>query len=223
MEQCESSMEIELQYLYTGSEPLVIPVELAGFALANSASFDIRDSFFDTGSLALRRSGCSLRIRRQSNLPSPVLTWKGPSTRRADRAREREEIEAPVDHIARDGMEAVEMLRTAGLYDRIAAILEGDVRLAMIGELENRRSTHDYVQGLHRVEMCWDRLRFPLGPTQIRLELETQSEASGRFIRAFDEEIRALYGKDVSDAEYGKAKELCVRLYPELFSASATV
>ena len=55
MEQCESSMEIELQYLYTGSEPLVIPVELAGFALANSASFDIRDSFFDTDSLALRR------------------------------------------------------------------------------------------------------------------------------------------------------------------------
>ncbi len=214
-------MEIELQYLYTGDGPLIVPVELAGFALAGSALFDIRDSFFDTSNLDLRRAGCSLRIRRQSNLPSPILTWKGPSTRRADRAREREEIEAPVDHIPGGGAEMLKMVDAAGLRDKIDAILDAKPELAVIGELENRRSTHDYVQGLHRVELCWDRLRFPLGPKQTRLELETQNASAGRFIGAFDAEIRSLLLGDLKDAEYGKAKELCVRLYPELFAPNA--
>ena len=48
------SVEIELQYLYTGDEPLMVPAELANFALAGSAIFDIRDTFFDTGDLELR-------------------------------------------------------------------------------------------------------------------------------------------------------------------------
>ncbi len=214
-------MEIELQYLYTGDEPLIVPVELANFALAGSQIFDIRDSFFDTSNLDLRRAGCSLRVRRQSNLPTPILTWKGPSTRRPDRAREREELEAPVDHIPADGAEMLEMITVANLFGKVTGVLGATPTLALIGELENRRSTHDYVQGLHRVELCWDRLRFPLGPTQIRLELETQNDAAGRFIGAFDEELRALLNGDLTDAEYGKAKELCVRLYPELFAPKA--
>ena len=214
-------MEIELQYLYTGDGPLIVPVELANFTLATSQIFDIRDSFFDTNNLDLRRAGCSLRVRRQSNLPKPILTWKGPSTRRPDRAREREEIEAPVDHIPSDGDEMVEMIAATGLLEKVAGVLDTTSQLELIGELENRRSTHDYIQGLHRVEMCWDRLRFPLGPTQIRLELETQSDAAGRFISAFDEELRTLLNGDLSDAEYGKAKELCVRLYPEMFAPKA--
>ena len=214
-------MEIELQYLYTGDEPLMVPAELANFSLAGSALFDIRDTFFDTGDLDLRRAGCSLRIRRQSNLPTPFLTWKGPSTRRADRAREREEIEFPVDHIPADGGEMLEALDAAGLQEKFAAVIGEKPKLAMIGELENRRSTHDYIQGLHRVELCWDRLRFPLGSPQVRLELETQSSASGRFIGAFDRELRAMFGAHLVEAEHGKAKELCVRLYPELFEAQA--
>ena len=113
------------------------------------------------------------------------------------------------------------MITVAGLLGKVTDVLGATPTLALIGELETRRSTHDYVQGLHRVELCWDRLRFPLGPTQIRLELETQNDAAGRFIGAFDAELRALLNGDLSDAEYGKAKELCVRLYPELFSPKA--
>ncbi len=214
-------MEIELQYLYTGDEPLLVPAELANFSLAGSAIFDIRDTFFDTGDLDLRRAGCSLRIRRQSNLPTPLLTWKGPSTRRADRAREREEIEFPVDHIPADGVEMLQMVEAAGLLPKIADVNRSSRPLAMIGELENRRSTHDYVQGLHHVELCWDRLRFPLGPTQIRLELETKNDYAGRFIGDFDRELREIFNGSLRDAEFGKAKELCVRLYPELFGPQA--
>lgn len=214
-------MEIELQYLYTGDGPLVVPAELASFTLAGSELFDIRDTFFDTPSLDLRMAGCSLRIRRQSNAPTPFFTWKGPSVRRSDHAREREEIEFPVDHIPADGAEMAEMLHAAKLHKKIRGALGDLPELAVIGELENRRSSHDYIQGLHRVELCWDRLRFPLGPGQIRLELETQSSASGRFIGAFDEELRAMFGKHLVEAEHGKAKELCVRLYPELFGTRA--
>ncbi|MGI9116245.1 MAG: CYTH domain-containing protein [Gaiellales bacterium] len=214
-------MEIELQYLYTGDETLMVPAELANFALAGSAIFDIRDTFFDTGDLDLRRTGCSLRMRRQSNLPTPLLTWKGPSTRRADRAREREEIEFPVDHIPVDGEEMAEMIAAAGLKNTLAEAIGEKPTLAIIGELENRRSTHDYVQGLHHVELCWDRLRYPLGPTQIRLELETKNDYAGRFIGDFDRELREIFNGDLVDAEHGKAKELCVRLYPELFGPQA--
>ena len=67
----------------------------------------------------------------------------------------------------------------------------------------------------------WDRLRFPLGPPQIRLELETKNDHAGRFISDFDRELREIFNGHLSDAEYGKAKELCVRLYPELFGAQA--
>ncbi|MBM3680715.1 MAG: CYTH domain-containing protein [Actinobacteria bacterium] len=214
-------MEIELQYLYTGDEPLVVPAELGSFTLATSELFDIRDTFFDTPALDLRTAGCSLRIRRQSNAPTPFFTWKGPSVRRSDHAREREEIEFPVDHIPTDGAEMAEMLHAAKLHKKVKGALGDLPELAVIGELENRRSSHDYIQGLHRVELCWDRLRFPLGPPQIRLELETQSSASGRFIAAFDQELRSMFGKRLVEAEHGKAKELCVRLYPELFGAQA--
>ena len=214
-------MEIELQYLYTGSEPLMVPAELAAFTLAASETFDIRDTFFDTPDLDLRHAGCSLRIRRQSNRPAPFFTWKGSSVRRPDRAREREEIEFVVDHIPAVGSEMLAMVEAAGLLDRIVEVVGPEPELALIGELENRRSTHDYVQGLHHVELCWDRLRFPLGPPQIRLELETMSDAAGRFIGDFDAELREIFKGDLADAEYGKAKELCVRLYPELFKTAA--
>ena len=214
-------VEIELQYLYTGDGPLMVPAELATFALAKSEIFDIRDTFFDTSDLDLRRAGCSLRIRRQSNMPAPFLTWKGPSVRRSDRAREREEVEFAVDHIPAVGGEMLAMAEAAGLLERIEEVTGRRPRLALIGELENRRSTHDYVQGLHHVEMCWDRLRFPLGPPQTRLELETMNDAAGRFIGDFDAELRQIFDGDLADAEHGKAKELCVRLYPEVFGATA--
>jgi hypothetical protein len=113
------------------------------------------------------------------------------------------------------------MVEAAGLLKRLPVALGKTPNLAMIGELENRRSTHDYVQGLHHVELCWDRLRFPLGPTQIRLELETKNDYAGRFIGDFDRELREIFNGALSDAEYGKAKELCVRLYPELFGPQA--
>lgn len=213
------SVEIELQYLYDSDDPVMVPAELAGFALAESLRFDVLDTFFDTHELELRRAGCSLRVRKQSNLPHPLLTWKGPSERRPDGARQREEIEVPIDTVPTEGGEIVEALRRYGMWEMVhtEAGLPADVELERIGELKNRRSSHLYVQGLHRVELTWDRLTFPLGEPQTRLEVETKRRRSAAFISQIDEELKALFGKRLRQARHGKAKELCVRLYPDAF------
>src|SRR3954468_4949581 len=114
------AVEIELQYLYRSSDAMMVPAELAGFALAESLSFEIVDSFWDTHDLELRRAGCSLRIRRQSTLPHPLLTWKAPSEWREDGARQREEVEVPIDHVPADAAEIVETLHRYHLWELVA-------------------------------------------------------------------------------------------------------
>jgi inorganic triphosphatase YgiF len=212
-------VEIELQYLYRSSDPMMVPAELAGFALAESLSFEIIDSFWDTHDLDLRRSGCSLRVRRQSNLPHPILTWKGPSERREDGARQREEVEVPIDHVPEDPDEIVGTLRRYHLWELLAppAGLDDAAELEMIGGLKNRRSSHLYVQGLHRLELAWDRVTFPVGEPEPRLEVEAKRQRAARFMKDVDAELHTLYPGKLVPAAHGKAKELCLRLYPDMF------
>ena len=215
-------MEIELQYLYRDSEGLLVPAEIAGFALAESLTFEITDSFYDTPDLRLRLSGCSLRVRRQSNLAHPVLTWKGPSERRDDGARQREEVEVPIDHVPADGSELSAILERYHLWSLVAAPAAIDTGTALedIGGLRNRRSAHTYVQGLHRFELTWDRVTYPLGEPELRLEVEAKRQGAARFMADVDQELRAVYGKRLQPAPHGKAREMCRRLYPELLIRS---
>jgi inorganic triphosphatase YgiF len=215
-------VEIELQYLYRSNETMMVPAELAGFALAESLQFEIVDSFWDTQELQLRRSGCSLRVRRQSNLPHPILTWKGPSERREDGARQREEVEVPIDHVPAEAADLVAALRRYSLWELVAppASLDDDVELDNIGELRNRRSSHLFVQGLHRLELAWDRISYPVGEPERRLEVEAKRQRAARFMADVDGELRAIYGKHLSPAPHGKAKELCLRLYPDILRES---
>jgi len=214
-----SDVEIELQYLYRSPDKMMVPAELAGFALAESLQFEIVDAFWDTPDFALRRAGCSLRVRRQSNLPHPVLTWKGPSERRDDGARQREEVEVPIDRVPVDGSDLLEILRRYSLWQLVSAPAEIDLEVALecIGELRNRRSSHLYVQGLHQLELTWDRVAYPVGEPEVRMEVEAKRQRAARFIAAVDLELRKLYGKRLVTAPHGKAKELCRRLYPEVF------
>lgn len=213
-------VEIELQYLYRDPEGLLVPAELAGFALAESLAFEITDSFFDTHEFDLRTAGSSLRVRRQSNLPHPIIAWKGPSERREDGARSREEVEVPVDHVPIDGDELVDLLRRFQLWEVVTTGtgLDEDAKLEHIGELRNRRSSHLFVQGLHRLEMTWDRVTYPLGEPEVRLEVEVKRNGAARFLADVDLELRALYGERLVPAPHGKAKELCRRLYPDVFA-----
>ncbi len=214
-------VEIELQYLYRSSDPLLVPAELAGFALAGSSSFEIVDAYFDTAELALRRAGSSLRIRRQTSLPAPVLTWKGPSTRRPDGAKERDEVEIPLDHVPVDGSGVASQLERFRLWEQVTAAtaITPATPLEGIGELRNRRSAHLFVQGLHQLELTWDRLTYPAGDPEVRLEVEVKRQGAARFLAAVDAELRALYGKKLAPTPYGKSHELARRLYPEAFTA----
>jgi inorganic triphosphatase YgiF len=213
-------MEIELQYLYRSSDAMMVPTELAGFALAESLSFEIVDAFFDTQDLDLRRSGCSLRVRRQSNLPHPLLAWKGPTQRREDGARQREEVEVPIDHVPAGGEEILAVLRRYSLWQLVAApaALGESVTLDLIGQLRNRRTSHLYVQGLHRLELAWDRITYPVGEPEARLEVEAKRQRAARFMAEVDQQLRGAFGKKLVPAPHGKAKELCLRLYPEVFA-----
>ena len=76
-----------------------------------------------------------------------------------------------------------------------------------------------YANGLHRLELTWDRLAYPIGPPETRLEVEARNEAAARFLDRVDEELRGLFGKSLRPASQGKSRELCERLYPELLAA----
>lgn len=213
-------MEIELQYLYRSDDALLVPAELAGFVLAESQSFEIMDSFFDAHDLSLRLAGSSVRVRQQSNLPRPILTWKGPSERREDGARQREEVEVPIDHMPTTGEALVAALRHYALWDTILETsgLAGELALEPIGKIQNRRTTHLFVQGLHRLEMAWDRISYPVGQPEVRLEVEAKRQAAARYLGDVDRQLRSMYGKTLQPAPHGKAKEMCTRLYPDVFA-----
>jgi inorganic triphosphatase YgiF len=215
-------MEVELQYIYAATTPPTVPIELAHLTLAGSETVGIVDTYFDTEELTLRRAGCSLRTRIADNYPSPRLTWKGPSKRsRRHNGKKRAETEFPLDSIPETGTELLLVLQRHRLWEQICDSAEIDAEPALhpIGQLRNHRSTHTYVHGLHRLELSWDRLEFPVGPDQIRLELELKSDHTELYLEQADAELRRLFGDDLVPAERGKVRELCDRLYPELAAA----
>src|SRR3954452_10899671 len=91
-------MEVELQFVYRGGPPLVVPTRLGDLELRRSRAISILDTYYDTTSLELRRAGCSLRVRQAENVVSPLLTLKGPSKRRSGGKR-RYEAEVEIDRL----------------------------------------------------------------------------------------------------------------------------
>jgi hypothetical protein len=163
-----------------------------------------------------------LRLRQAHDAPQPLVIFKGAARRRRDGAKERQEIEVPIDHLPSGGEEIGETLWEADLLATIAkrVSLNRDVELHEIGRLANSRSSHSYVQGLHRLEATWDRLTYPVGESEVRLEVEAHSRASGRYLERADRELRSLFGDDLAEARQGKSRELCGRLYPDLLEAA---
>jgi uncharacterized protein YjbK len=213
-------MEVELQFIFRGDTPLVVPTRLADLELQRSTSISIVDTYFDSETLALRRSGCSLRVRQADNELRPFLTLKGPARRRTG-AKRRYEAEVEIDELPEQIDDMGALLRDLGLADdlRRVAELDGEIVLAQIGALRNRRSGHTYEHGLHRLELTWDELEFPTGPSEIRLEVEAHSRPAERLLARAAEELRSLFGDALGEPSRGKTRELCERLYPELLAA----
>lgn len=189
-------LEIELQFLYRGAAAPLVPTELAGFTLDGSTSFIALDTYYDTSVLDLRNAGCSLRVRQAENLARPQAMWKGPASRRPDGAKQREEYELELDHVPRDGDELRTALERADVWRSAIrpARLDAAADIHAIGQLRNDRSSHVYVQGLHRLDLTWDRLTYPLGPPEARIEVEVRTAEAARFLAEVEGALRGRPG-----------------------------
>ena len=213
-------MEVELQFVYRGSRPLVVPTTLADLELGRSRTGILLDTYFDTPALDLRRAGCSLRVRQSEHLVHALLTFKGPS-RHHGGAKRRHETELAIDSLPADAEEMRRLLDQVrlDLVIRRLAGLRKELSPQPIGQLRNRRSQHRYEHGLHSLELTWDELEFPTGDPQIRLEVEARSKLAERLLKQAAAELRELFGESLVAPERGKTRELCERLYPELLAA----
>ena len=214
-------MEIELQYRYSGDKPPLVPTELGHLPLAGSESVVMTDSYFDTEQLSLRSARCALRVRTVDNRAGAELTWKGPSRRGRRAGKKRTELELPIDVFPAEGVELEALLRKHGLWKlvRECAGLPDEFRLSSIGRIRTERSRHTYADGLHVLELSWDRVQYPVGPDETRLELEVKSDPAERYLADADAFLRELFAPDLQPVERGKVRELCERLYPELVAA----
>jgi inorganic triphosphatase YgiF len=213
-------MEVELQFLYRGRGPLLVPIRLADLELRRSNATVLLDTYFDTESLELRRAGCSLRIRQSEAEDRPRLTFKGPSRKRND-VKRRHETEVEIGLSPANDSELRTLLRDLDLDRAVRrfAGLDDEAALHPIGQIRNRRSQHRYAHGLHRLDLTWDELEFPTGPEQTRLEVEAQGEGAERLLEQAAKELTGLFADDLVAPDRGKTRELCERLYPELLAA----
>jgi uncharacterized protein YjbK len=212
-------VEVEAQFVYLGERPLVVPISLADLELRRSRVSFLRDTYFDSESLALRRAGCSLRIREAEGSSHPYLTFKGPSRKRRH-VKRRHETEVKMKTLPATSEDLLSALHDVGVEAQIGrfASLSADL-LRPIGQLRNRRSTYRYEHGLHRLDLTWDELEFPTGSPQIRMEVEAKAEPAERLLQQAAEELLALFDDKLVPPERGKTRELCERLYPELLAA----
>lgn len=217
MQSGRDNHELELQYLYRGKKDPVVPTALGDLVLAGSRNVRVVDTYYDTASLDLRRAGCKLRVREVQGEARPVLTWKGSSRRTKHGAKQRQEVEVPISAPPDGGEELVRLLRRYRLWPLVRkATGSDDVELREIGQLRTDRSAHVYVNGLHRLELTWDRVEFPKGPGEVRLEVEMKSGAALSRLGRARSRLAKIFGDDLLDAPRGKTRELCARLYPEL-------
>ena len=212
-------VEVELQYVYRGDDREVVPIELAGLRLERSKVLELHDSFFDDDELSLRRSRCSLRVREAGDR-KPHLVWKGPSLRRSDGAKSRDETDIPLTAAPTSGAEIRRVLKLSGIWPLVqaAASLSDDVELRCVGQIRNRRSVHRYRSAQFDLELVWDRLAYPVGAPETRIEVEAMTAASVMLLQTADAQLRAAFGDRLEPVTRGKCRELCARLYPELVS-----
>jgi uncharacterized protein YjbK len=210
-------MEVELQFVYDGDAPLVVPIRLCDLGLHSSRTRSLLDTYYDTETLALRRSGCSLRVRQAENVVRPVLTVKGPSRKRSQ-TKQRYELEVEVEQLPPEIEDMASLLDELKLMSEVRRLsgLKNGAALVPIGSLRNRRSEHRYRHGLHRLHLTWDELEYPTGPPELRLEVEAASPHAERLLEQAADELRALLGDTLRAPRRGKTRELCSRLYPDL-------
>jgi hypothetical protein len=78
---------------------------------------------------------------------------------------------------------------------------------------------HVYGEGALELELVWDRLHYPRGPGEVRVEVEAKTRSAADLLGVVGAELEVRFGDDLRPATRGKARELCSRLFPQLSAA----
>ena len=154
-----AGFEIERQWRAHAS--LRLPSAIGAWRLVDDREERLIDHYFDTADLALHRRRARLRIRKSGSLTYSTLKRRvgsGPGLRR------RIEIE---------GLCASDPETSVAF---IAARLLTLQPLEEIGRIVTARATHIYAQGARAVEVVRDRVTYPVGEDQWRVEAEGEAD-----------------------------------------------
>jgi inorganic triphosphatase YgiF len=186
-------MEIERQWL--APDDVVLPDAVGPFSGEDVEQREIVDTYLDTADRSIREGGGRLRLRTQNG--RRLATFKQSLAGPGDGVRRREEIESEVGDDPEESEAFVE------------ARAHSPHPLVEVGTLHTTRAARIYRSGELVVEAVVDRLRYPDGSSETRVEAEGDEQS----VLAFSPELeRALPG--LSPAATTKGAELARRLGP---------
>lgn len=196
--------EWERQFLLTDPASFAHPAQLAGTVHRASVEWELSDTYLDTCDGALRRWGWTVRIRERRGAPA-LCTVKGPKTRHAHGIAGRAERETPMAGRDLDACRDV-----LGASPELVAIIGGLERLEVVGTLHNARIAHEYACPYRgALELVVDRLHYPVGPDEHRVEVELK-DGPLELLEIAAAECAAHPA--LTDPRRGKRKELVRRL-----------
>jgi inorganic triphosphatase YgiF len=186
-------MGIEIERQWLAPDDVELPDRIGAFAAGAHEERSIVDTYLDTADRALREAGGRLRIRVQNG--RTLATFKRSLEGAADGVRRREEVEgsAEGDPEASDAFRAARAL-TGG------ALLE-------VGTLHTARRAREYRDGPRVVEAVVDRLRYPDGSTETRVEAEGDEASVVAFAAVLEQTVPGI-----EPAATTKGAELARRL-----------
>lgn len=171
-------MGIEIERQWLAPDAVELPDHIGSFEAGAHEERTIVDTYLDTADRALREGGGRLRIRVQNG--RTLATFKQSLEGAADGVRRREEVEGPAegDPEESDAFRAARAL-TGG------ALLE-------VGTLHTARTAREYRDGALVVEAVIDRLRYPDGSTETRVEAEGDEASVEAFAAVLEQTVPGI-------------------------------
>jgi inorganic triphosphatase YgiF len=186
-------MGVEIERQWIAPDDVELPDRVGPFEAGDPEPRTIVDTYLDTADRALRAGGGRLRIRVQNG--RRLATFKQSLEGAADGVRRREEVEGPADGDPEhsDAFRAARALSTEAL--------------APVGTLHTDRTAREYSHGELVVEATIDRLRYPDGSRETRVEAEGDEESVAAFAAELERALPAI-----QPASTTKGAELSRRL-----------
>lgn len=171
-------MGIEIERQWIAPDDVELPDRIGPFEAGEVEQRTIVDTYLDSADKDLREGGGRLRIRVQNG--RRLATFKRSLEGAADGVRRREEVEGPADGDPElsDAFRAARCLCSEPLQP--------------VGTLHTDRTAREYRHGSFVVEAVIDRLRYPDGSEETRVEAEGDEESVEAFARELTHVIAGI-------------------------------